>query len=217
MRERPFRFGLQAFEGASASEWFDTGRACRARRLLDAVLVRPLLRAGRDLGRHRSPTGRRGPAHVDRDGGRAHVDAARRLPRLRLRLPPPGRAGQGDGDARRAVRRAARGRARCRMGARRVRRSRCRRCSARACASPSSASTSSCMRAHWSGEQIDVARRARRRHGVRRSAAPRAAGRPADHDRGRCAQDPRPRRSAGRHRQPQLRQLVRAGSAAPAC
>ena len=31
MRERPFRFGLQAFEGASASEWFDTvGRAEQA-------------------------------------------------------------------------------------------------------------------------------------------------------------------------------------------
>ena len=44
------------------------GPARRGRRLLDVVLVGPLLRTGLDLGCDRSPPGRPGAADVDRDG-----------------------------------------------------------------------------------------------------------------------------------------------------
>ena len=155
MRERPFRFGLQAFEGASANEWFDTVR--RAEQAGYSTLFSSDHYFG--PGAIADATGHRpvaiGPAHVDRDGGCADIDLARRLPSLRLRPPSPGRARQGDGDPRRAVGRAARGRARRRMGARGVRRARCpmRRPGVRIAKLGEYVEL---MRAHWSGEQIDV-------------------------------------------------------------
>ena len=89
---KPFRFGVQMSQVGSATAWRD-----KARKLEDlgySTLFMPD-HFGEELA----------PLPGDRDGGRAHDDAARRLARLRQRLQASGDPRQGSRDDRPAERR----------------------------------------------------------------------------------------------------------------
>ena len=194
---RPFRFGIQA---SARRQPRRVGRD------------RPQGRGPRLRGadRRRSP---RRPVrhHPGADGrGRRHDHPAHRLARLRQRLPPPRRAGQGGGHPRRALRRAPRARA----------------------SGPgwmpedydgAGIAVRSAEHAHrpprrgGHGHQGPVRRRALRprrrrttRSAMERHAQAGPATAPADPHRRRRPLDPDPRRPGGRHHRPQHRPADRA-------
>ena len=126
------RAGLERAVGCRLAR---EGAARRGPRLLDAVHARPLRR-------HRARA----------DGGvvvrrRGHDHAAGRDARARQRLQAPGRRRQGSGDPRRAVRRPARVRSRCRVDDGRLRR-------ARVCRTTRTARASRGWRRRWRWSRV---------------------------------------------------------------